>query len=114
MEEGPITRRREALVLNKAFNTLWVGWGALAQFFPFRKAKEWEVFWIFFYVRSQHCFICRSSDSTKSEDAGIEPKTAATLALTDRRSNYTVIYHRKKAKEVVYLLVHDIEIIVAL
>ncbi len=25
MEEGPITRRREALVLNKAFNTLWVG-----------------------------------------------------------------------------------------
>jgi hypothetical protein len=32
-------------------------------------------------VRSQHCFICRSSDSTKSEDAGIEPRTAATLAL---------------------------------
>ncbi len=24
----------------------------------------------------QHCFICRTSDSTVSEDAGIEPKTA--------------------------------------
>ncbi len=29
-----------------------------------------------FYVRySQHCFICRPSDSTVSEDAGIEPRT---------------------------------------
>jgi hypothetical protein len=30
----------------------------------------------------QHCNICRPSDSTVSEDAGIEPKTVATLALT--------------------------------
>jgi hypothetical protein len=29
----------------------------------------------------QHCLICRSSDSTVPEDAGIEPRTAATLAL---------------------------------
>ncbi len=28
----------------------------------------------------QHCFICRPSDSTVSEDAGIKPKTVATLA----------------------------------
>jgi hypothetical protein len=26
----------------------------------------------------QHCFICRPSDSTVSEDAGIEPRTVAT------------------------------------
>jgi hypothetical protein len=31
----------------------------------------------------QHCFICRPSNSTVSEDAGIEPRTVATLALTD-------------------------------
>jgi hypothetical protein len=35
----------------------------------------------------QHCFICRPSDSTVSEDAGIEPRTDATLALAVRRTN---------------------------
>ena len=34
----------------------------------------------------QHCFICRPSDSTVSEAAGIEPKSVATLAGTARRS----------------------------
>ncbi len=29
----------------------------------------------------QHCFICRPSDSTVSEDAGIQPRTVATSAL---------------------------------
>jgi hypothetical protein len=29
----------------------------------------------------QHCVICRHSVSTVSEDAGIEPRTVATLAL---------------------------------
>jgi hypothetical protein len=37
----------------------------------------------------QHCFICRPSDSTVSEDAGIEPRTVATSALTVRRSSHT-------------------------
>ncbi len=32
----------------------------------------------------QHCFICRPSDFTESEDAGIEPRTVATLALEVR------------------------------
>jgi hypothetical protein len=32
-----------------------------------------------FYVRYSNCFICRPSGSTVSEDAGIEPKTVATL-----------------------------------
>jgi hypothetical protein len=35
----------------------------------------------------QHCFICRPSDSTVSEDAAIEPRTVATSALAVRRSN---------------------------
>jgi hypothetical protein len=37
-----------------------------------------------FYERIQHCFICRPSDSTVSEDAG---RTVATTALAFRRSN---------------------------
>jgi hypothetical protein len=35
----------------------------------------------------QYCFICRPSDSTVSEDAGIEPRTVATA----RRSNHSAI-----------------------
>jgi hypothetical protein len=36
-----------------------------------------------FFRVIQNCFICRPSDSTVSEDAGIEPRTfATTLALT--------------------------------
>jgi hypothetical protein len=37
-------------------------------------------FFLFMYV-IQHCFICRPADSTVSEDAGIEPRTVANLAL---------------------------------
>jgi hypothetical protein len=43
-------------------------------------------FFHFMYI-IQHCFICRPSDSIVSEDAGIEPRTVATLALTARRYN---------------------------
>jgi hypothetical protein len=39
-----------------------------------------EFFFLFMYV-IQHVFICRPSDSTVSEDAGIEPRTVAPLAL---------------------------------
>jgi hypothetical protein len=39
----------------------------------------------------QHCFICRPSDSTVSEDTGIETRTVATTALAVRRSNHTTI-----------------------
>ncbi len=41
----------------------------------------------------QQCFICRPSDSTVSEDAGIEHWTVATLALTARRSNHHARSH---------------------
>ncbi len=42
---------------------------------------ETTVLYIFFMYDIQHCFICRHSDSTVSEDAGIEPRTVATTAL---------------------------------
>jgi hypothetical protein len=41
------------------------------------------------------CFICRPSDSTVSEDAGIEPRTVATWALTARRSNHSARSQRQ-------------------
>jgi hypothetical protein len=45
------------------------------------------------YVLYQHSFFCRPSDSTVSEDAGIEPRTVATLALAVRRSSHSATSH---------------------
>ncbi len=42
-----------------------------------------------FFFLNQHWFICRPSDSTVSEDAGIEPRTVATTSLTVRRSHHS-------------------------
>jgi hypothetical protein len=47
----------------------------------------------FFHYFIQHCFICRPSDSTVSEDAGIKPRTVATMALAVRRSNQSARSH---------------------
>ncbi len=52
----------------------------------------------FFMYVIQHCSICRPSDSPVTEDAGIEPRTVATVALTARHSNLlarciTFIFH---------------------
>ncbi len=41
----------------------------------------------------QHCVICHPSDSTVSENAGIEPRTVASLALKTRRSNHSARSH---------------------
>jgi hypothetical protein len=48
----------------------------------------------FMYVLIQHCFICRPSDSTVSEDAGsgTEPRTVATSALIVRGSSHSATY----------------------
>jgi hypothetical protein len=46
----------------------------------------------------QHCFIYRPSDSTVSEDAGIEPRTVATTALTVRRSKHLARSHPHSAR----------------
>jgi hypothetical protein len=45
----------------------------------------------FFQYFIQHCFICRPSDSTVSEEAGSEPRTTAWLS--DRRSNHSARSH---------------------
>jgi hypothetical protein len=39
----------------------------------------------------QHCFIRRPSDSTVSEDAGIEPRTVASLALARSHPHRTAV-----------------------
>ncbi len=50
-------------------------------------------FEFFFMYEIQHCFICRPSDSTVSEDAVIETETVATTALAVRRSNHWARSH---------------------
>ncbi len=48
----------------------------------------------------QHSFVCRPSDSTvsHSQDARIEPRTVATLALAARRSNHSARSHPHSAR----------------
>ncbi len=48
---------------------------------------------IFFMYDIQHCFICRPSDSTVSEDAGIEPRTVADTTLAVCLSNHSARSH---------------------
>ncbi len=48
--------------------------------------KKSEFFCIFFLCTIFNYFIRRPSDSTVSEDAGIEPRTVATTALAVRRA----------------------------
>ncbi len=48
-----------------------------------------EIFLYFYSLYCiQHWFICHPSDSTVSEDAGMEPRTVVTSALAVRRSNH--------------------------
>ncbi len=47
--------------------------------------------------RNQHCFICSPSNSTVSEDAGIEPRTIATSALAVRPFNHSARSHVKSS-----------------
>jgi hypothetical protein len=46
-------------------------------------------FWIFCFVLYSTLLHLPPSDTTVSEDAGIEPRTVATLALAVRRSNHS-------------------------
>jgi hypothetical protein len=52
-----------------------------------------QVIFFGFLCSIQQCFICRLLDSSVSEDAGIEPRTGATLALAARRSNHSARSH---------------------
>jgi hypothetical protein len=45
------------------------------------------------YRVSMYYFICHPSDSTVSEDSGIEPRTVATTAMTARRYNNSAKSH---------------------
>jgi hypothetical protein len=49
-------------------------------------------FFLFMYI-IQHCFICRLSDFTESEDAEIEHRTVATMRLTAKLSNHSARSH---------------------
>ncbi len=57
-----------------------------------RNENDFLLFFIFIYD-IQHCFICRPSDSTVLEDAGIELWTVAITALAVRRSNHSARSH---------------------
>ncbi len=59
----------------------------------------------------QHCFICRPSDATVSEDAGIEPRVVATSALAVRRSNNTAIYLIQIQLDLISIIVNFFKII---
>jgi hypothetical protein len=61
------------------------------------KAGFCSDFYLFMYV-IQHCFICRPSDFTVSEDAGIEPRTVMSLALTARHSNPQSTYFTERGQ----------------
>ncbi len=49
----------------------------------------------------QQCFICRPSDSTVSEDAGIEPRTVATTALAVKRSDQSARAHPNNEEDII-------------
>jgi hypothetical protein len=55
-------------------------------------------FFRFVHFFIQHCFICRPSESTVSEDAEIEPRTVATTALAVRHSNPPARSHPNTAR----------------
>ncbi len=74
---------------------LWIyykaaGWGgggeglepvslAFNKYFIFNRGMFW-IFWISMYC-IQYCFICRPSDSTVSENVGIEPRTSCDFGI---------------------------------
>ncbi len=71
------------------FNTqgLMIQHNMVASGTQFKGAHQRFMFFI------QHCFICRPSDSSMSEDAGIEPMTVTTLTLAVRRSHHSARSH---------------------
>jgi hypothetical protein len=62
------------------------------------QVKQGDFFVSFCTYFSQHCFICRPSDSTVSEDAGLELRTVATSASAVRRSNQSGRSHSHSAR----------------
>jgi hypothetical protein len=71
---------------------------------PMAHFPKWGIFGFFQYF-IQHCFICRPSDSSESEDAGIEPRTVVTSALAVRRSNHSAGSHPHQFPSLILLLI---------
>ncbi len=80
-------------------------------FYIFRLSCEKEIVGDFFGFLCisfiQHCFICRPSDSTVSEDAGIEPMTVATSALAVRHSSHSATSHPQATSDIVLKAVSE-------
>ncbi len=78
----------------------WCGGGGVAPPAPPLSLSDVKrVFWILlFYVRYSLLHLPPLSDSTVSEDAGIEPRTAKTLALTARRSDHSARSHPQSTR----------------
>jgi hypothetical protein len=47
--------------------------------------KKTGIFYFISMYYIQHCFICRPTDFTVSEDAGIEPRTVATFDIGSQK-----------------------------
>ncbi len=82
-----------AVVLGRLPAVAAVSWGGAALAACAAAAVSAAAISIFFSYCTQHCFICRPSDSTVPTDAGIEPRTVATGALAVRRSNHQARSH---------------------
>jgi hypothetical protein len=79
---------RIKLLVESLYETLCQG-RICTCFFPISVQKQIGIFACYI----QHCFICRLSGCTESEDAGIEFRTVATFALTARLSNQSARSH---------------------
>jgi hypothetical protein len=87
---GEVGLRIEALHCLNGHNHLEAELNATVRMIsPFKKMriKDFQrgIFFGFFMYFIQHCIICPPSNSTASEDAGIELRTVVTLALAFRR-----------------------------
>ncbi len=96
--KSPCAQCAEAEFMNVQFRSAESSqtWRFCVDFLNHRVFSKKGDFLDFFIFMSdiQHCFICRPSDSTVSEEAGFEPRTVATTALTVRRSNHSATSHR--------------------
>jgi hypothetical protein len=102
-EPFPLTDERQELryilntiVLSTALFQAWIRTIVSKRPDLFRETLKQGDFWIFLCMYRyfiQHCFIGRPSESTVSEDAGIEPRTVATSALAVRRSSHSATSH---------------------
>ncbi len=69
--------------MDSVLESLVTGYLCLALQEALKKTQKIKGYFLefYFYVLYdiQHCFICRPSDSTVSEDAEVEPRTVATI-----------------------------------